>query len=173
MKQKRTHVIFSEKQKEYLNAAFARGVNKRNEKVNAKQLAKQMEEELVPGTANHRFFANELLSAKQIANYFGIKARRMREQQSECFNEPNVAACSTIDGQHTTSEGEEERENAEDPMFIHVEDELIEIVQQLGIIEEQSPPPIIDATPITLTTILTEHKHRHEHIKHDEFHVKP
>ncbi len=32
MKQKRTHVTFSEKQKDYLNAAFARGVNKRNEK---------------------------------------------------------------------------------------------------------------------------------------------
>jgi hypothetical protein len=105
------------------------------------------------------FFANELLIAKQIANYFGIKARRMREQQPECFDEPNAAACSTVDGQHTTSEGEEERENAEDPMFIHVEDELIEIVQQLGIIEEQSPSPTIDATPITLTTILTEHPH--------------
>ena len=71
MKQKRIHVIFSEKQKYYLNAAFARGVNKRNEKVNAKQLAKQMEEELVPGTANHRFFANEQLTAKQIASYWG------------------------------------------------------------------------------------------------------
>ena len=170
MKQKRTHVIFSEKQKVYLNAAFARGVNKRHEKVNAKQLAKQMEEELVPGTTNHRFFPNEMLTAKQIANYFGIKARRMREQQPECFNEPNAAACSTIDGQHTTSEGEEEREHAEDPMFIRVEDELIEIVQELDIIEKQSPPTTTDAPPITLTTILTEHKHnnRHEHKKHDE-----
>ena len=140
-----------------MNAAFARGVNKRHEKVNAKQLAKQMEEELVSGTVNHRFFPNELLTAKQIANYFGIKARRMREQQPECFDELNAAACSTIDGQHTTSEGEEEREHAEDPMFIHVEDELIEIVQELGIIETQSPPPTTDAPPITLTTILTEH----------------
>ena len=78
--------------------------NKRNEKVNAKQLAKQKKEELVPGTENHRFFANELLTAKQIANYFGIKSRRMREQQPECFEKPNAVACSTIDGQHTTSE---------------------------------------------------------------------
>jgi hypothetical protein len=100
-----------------------------------------MEEELVPRTANRNFFSNELLSAKQIANYFGIKARRMREQQPEYFNELNAAAYSTIDGQHTTSEGEEKREHAEDPMFIHVEDELIEIVQESDIIEKQSPPP--------------------------------
>jgi len=124
----------------------------------------------VPGTANHRFFANELLTANQIANYFGIKARRMREQQPECFDKPNTVACSTIDGQHTTSEGEEELENAEDPMFIGVEDELIEIVQELDIIEKQSPPSTTDPPPITLMTILTEHKHhnRHEHKKHDE-----
>jgi len=84
-------------------------VNKRNEKVNAKQLAKQMEEELEPGTTKHRFFANELLTAKQIANYFGLKARRMRQQQPECFDGPNIVASSTIDGQQTTFEGEEEK----------------------------------------------------------------
>ena len=95
----------------------------------------------------------------------------MREQQPKCFDEANAAACSTIDGQHTTSEGEEERENAEDPMFIGLEDELIEIVQELDMFENQSTQPTTDAPPITLTTILTEHKHhnRHEHKKHDEF----
>ena len=154
-----------------MNDAFARGVNKRNEKVNAKQLAKQMEEELEPGTTQHRFFANELLTAKQIANYFGLKARRMRQQQPECFVEQNTVACSSIDGQHTTSEGEDERENAEDPMFISVEDELIEIVQELDLIDKQSPIPATGEPTIPPVTTTT-HKHRHEHKASDELFVK-
>ena len=89
----------------YLNAAFARGVKKRNEKVDAKKLVKQMEVELQRGTTNHCFFANELLTAQQITNHFGLKARRMRQQQPECFDEPNTVACIVFDGQHTVFEG--------------------------------------------------------------------
>ena len=50
-------------------------------------------------------------------------------------------------------------------MFIGAEDELIEIVEQLGNIEKQSPPLTTDASPTPLMPILTEHKHhkRHEH----------
>ncbi len=57
--------------------------------------------------------------------------------------------------QHTTSEGEEERENSEDPMFISVQDELMELVKEIGVIEEQSPPPATNEPtipPVTLTT---------------------
>jgi hypothetical protein len=136
-----------------------------------------MEQELEPGTTNHRFFENELLTVKQIANYFGLKARRMRQQQPQCFDEPNTVACSTTDGQHTTSEGEEEREYSEDPMFISVEDELIELVKETGVIEEQAPPPtppppLATYEPTIPPVSLTTHKHRHDHHKKDEIFVK-
>ena len=95
----------------------------------------------------------------------------MRQQQPECFVEQNTVACSSIDGQHTTSEGEDERENAEDPMFISVEDELIEIVQELDLIDKQSPIPATGEPTIPPVTTTT-HKHRHEHKASDELFVK-
>ena len=166
MKQAWTIQPFSGKQKAYMEVAFSLGVKKRNEKVNAKQLAKQMEEELESGTTKHLFDSNELLSAKQIANYFGLKARWMRDQQPECFNDLNSATCSAIDGQHKTSEGEEEKENAEDPMFFSVEDEMVELIEETGIIEGTTTTT--DAPPIAPASFLTQHKHHHEHKEHDE-----
>ena len=55
-------------------------------------------------------------------------------------------------------------------MFIDMEDELIEIVEELGIIEKQSPSSTTVPPSIAQMTILTENKHhnRHEHKKHYE-----
>jgi len=56
-------------------------------------------------------------------------------------------------------------------MFISVEDELNEIVQELDVIEKQSPELTTSESTIPPVTLKT-HKHRHEHKEHDELFVK-
>jgi hypothetical protein len=116
------------------------GVKNKKEKVNAKALATQMENELEPNsTIRHLFDPNELLSAKQIANYFSLKARRTREQQPACFDTPDTEECRAIDGQQTTSEGDE-TDSAKDPLFYNSQEEIFETseVQNLLIQSEKS-----------------------------------
>jgi hypothetical protein len=144
MRQPRKNIHFSDKQKGYLDEKFAMGVKNKQEKVNAKALATQMENQLEPdSTTRHLFDPDELLSAKQIASYFSTKARRTREQQPACFDIPDTEECRAIDGQQMTSEGDE-TEGAKDPMFYNVQDEILEITEIQDLIQPMKPVVTID-----------------------------
>uniref|UniRef100_A0A914XNC9 C2H2-type domain-containing protein n=1 Tax=Plectus sambesii TaxID=2011161 RepID=A0A914XNC9_9BILA len=136
LKEARVFQHFSGKQKKYLDDAFERGVQKRSDKVEAKQLAKNMEEELVPGTMQYLFDSNELLTETQIRSYFSKKASLIRDQKPENLDDPDPDARSSFDGQPTTSEEGEERDHPEDPMFYSTQDEIVELLAQAGIIKE-------------------------------------
>uniref|UniRef100_A0A914VI08 Uncharacterized protein n=1 Tax=Plectus sambesii TaxID=2011161 RepID=A0A914VI08_9BILA len=153
---------FSGKQRDYINAAFDRGTRKKSAKVDSRQLAKQMEEELVAGTSTFRFRPNELLSASQISGHFTRKLERKRNLQPECVDDPEAAECSDIDDQDATSE-DDEYENTEDPMFYSVEDEMTELVAAANIIddtgENSDEPSLIPTAPPT-TVRLHNLRHR-------------
>uniref|UniRef100_A0A914XTR5 Uncharacterized protein n=1 Tax=Plectus sambesii TaxID=2011161 RepID=A0A914XTR5_9BILA len=185
MKEARVVRPFSGKQKKYLDDASKLGVKKKSDKVDAKQLAKQMDEEIDPKTSQHLFDFNELLTATQIRSYFSKKASQMREQQPHCLDRPEIATCSSIDGQPTISEEEEEEEYAEDPMFYTVEDELVELIAQAGIIRQttegessrrttttEEPCRMAEILPSTSTSqqssTSTTHRHRHQERADDE-----
>uniref|UniRef100_A0A914VWZ7 C2H2-type domain-containing protein n=1 Tax=Plectus sambesii TaxID=2011161 RepID=A0A914VWZ7_9BILA len=152
LKRPRKRSPFSGKQKDYINAAFDRGTRKKSEKVDSRQLAKQMEEELVPGTSTFRFRPNELMSASQISGHFTRKLERKRNLPPECSDNPETAVCSDIDDQDETSE-DDEYENTEDPMFYSVEDEMTELVAAANIIddtgEDSDQPSLITTAPAT------------------------
>uniref|UniRef100_A0A914XHD6 C2H2-type domain-containing protein n=1 Tax=Plectus sambesii TaxID=2011161 RepID=A0A914XHD6_9BILA len=170
MKPPRERHPFSGKQKNYLDAAFNRGTRKRSKKVDVKQLAKQMEKELVAGTGDYRFLPNELLSASQISGHFSRRNQQIRDQYPQCFDDPEAAICSTINDQERTSEADE-YEYDEDPMFYSVEDEMMELVTEANIIEEtEEIPDKPSAIPTIPSTTVKLTKSHHE-VFHEDLRV--
>ncbi len=49
-------------------------------------------------------------------------------------------------------------------MFISVQDELMELVKEIGVIEEQSPPPATYEPTIPPVTLTTSKHHKHDEL---------
>lgn len=130
---------FSPDIRKFLDDQFAKGLHNKHEKVDPKAVVLEMKRATVSnadGNTIHQFQPKEILTYQQVASYFSQKNRKIHDLSA---GEPAGAPDHNPPGDPNTSEGDPDFDYMGDPLFPTVQDELMQKLEQEGLVQELAP----------------------------------